>query len=215
MPHISERWRWFPNYNYHHCFAPFAKTNKACLLWLSPARSVHPRVGFEERNLANVHDDVEHFWKFHGMYNRKVEHSVTFFFFCLFFLQNGFLNLTWAHWQPIKLTYVLDFVLHCLVSTCSGKLNSASPWHFLGLPLLMCVKIDILVTLLLLSHVEDKINHFFIYFTVTWRRFLVTFTSCQLLSLNFPFTGSTKASKAPDPKLMTKETAPFFSARLT
>ncbi|TNN73921.1 hypothetical protein EYF80_015938 [Liparis tanakae] len=43
----------------------------------------------------------------------------------------------------------------------------------------------------------------------------VTLTSCQALSLNLPLTGSTKASKAPEPRLMTSDTAPFFSARLT
>ncbi len=39
-------------------------------------------------------------------------------------------------------------------------------------------------------------------------------TSCQALSLNFPFTGSTSASKAPEPRLMTSQTAPLFRGQV-
>ncbi|TNN54116.1 hypothetical protein EYF80_035675 [Liparis tanakae] len=42
-------------------------------------------------------------------------------------------------------------------------------------------------------------------------RLRVTRTSCQALSLNLPLTGSTRASKAPEPRLMTSHTAPLFS----
>ncbi|TNN76212.1 hypothetical protein EYF80_013500 [Liparis tanakae] len=49
----------------------------------------------------------------------------------------------------------------------------------------------------------------------TWRRLRVTWTSCQALSLNFPLAGSTRASKAPEPRLMTSHRAPFLRDRLT
>lgn len=117
-------------------------------------------------------------------------------------------------WRVLRFVQICPQQLYSLL--CWSKKCSTQPavsnetmfWFYVSSPPVPFNKRALQITTFI-SHVFTQPQ------CLTCRRLRVTLTSCHELSLNFPLTGSTMASKAPEPRLITRETAPSFSARLT